>query len=358
MLITFLNNQYNLFSMYQLKQIPEDFLVREISSILPEKSGSYLYFRLTKKLRNTLDVIKEIARQLHLREKDIGFAGSKDKHAVTEQVISLAHAGKEKVLSLKIDNASFEFLGCGNKPISLGDLDGNYFEITIRNLEAKKYSLEKAEWAENYFDEQRFSRQNAAVGRHLLKKEFKQAAELINDDNFKGHLQKHQNDFVGALKILPIRMLRMYLNAYQSYLWNEAVAQYLKHNGNVVKEIGYSAGKLVFISNPKKFSGLQMPLIGFGTADLNLEPEIKAIISYLLEKEKLSYSDFIIRQIPELTLEGEMRPVFIKINNLEIDKEEKDELNPGKKKINISFSLPKGSYATMAVKKIMTEKEN
>jgi len=45
-----------------------------------------------------------------------------------------------------------------------------------------------------------------------------------------------------------------------------------------------------------------------------------------------------------------MRKMFVKINNLEIGKLEDDDLNNGMKKVKIKFSLPKGSYATIAVK--------
>ena len=58
--------------MYKLKQIPSDFIVKEIFDH-QETKGKYYYFLLTKENRNTLDVIKEIARKLNLKTKDIGF---------------------------------------------------------------------------------------------------------------------------------------------------------------------------------------------------------------------------------------------------------------------------------------------
>jgi TruD family tRNA pseudouridine synthase len=84
-------------AMYLLKQLPEDFVVIEIPSAKTEKQGKYLYFWMKKKGRNTLDVVKELARRLRIREKDIGFAGSKDKQAVTEQMISIAGMKKEEI---------------------------------------------------------------------------------------------------------------------------------------------------------------------------------------------------------------------------------------------------------------------
>src|SRR3989338_4425341 len=248
--------------MYKLKQIPEDFVVIEISSVQTEKQGKYFYFWLKKKGLNTLDVVKELARQLRIKEKDIGFAGSKDKHAVTEQMISINGVRKEEVEKVKIEGASLEFHGYGKTPISLGDLQGNKFEIIIRNLDDEK--IEKIDHLENYFDEQRFSEHNVEIGRYLLKKEFGKAVALIDEMKVRKYVEQKPTDSVGALKTLPGRQLRMYVNAYQSYLWNKTVAMYLEQKGKILKKIPYSAGELVFVANAKKFKDLKIPLVGFG----------------------------------------------------------------------------------------------
>ena len=69
--------------------------------------------------------------------------------------------------------------------------------------------------------------------------------DLINNDKSNEHLNKAKNDFIGALKKIPIRLLRFYINAYQSYLWNLTLANYLGENGKVIKELEYSLGKFV-----------------------------------------------------------------------------------------------------------------
>lgn len=314
--------------MYTIKAKPEDFIVQEKSNVKISE-GRYSYFKLTKKNRNTLDVVKELAKILNVKEKEIGFAGSKDKHAVTEQLISILNVKKEKVLKTNIENASFEFVGHGDKPISLGDLEGNYFEIVISDYEGE---ITPTNFCENYFDEQRFSKNNAKIGKHLIKKEFKEACDLIDNEKINRFLQQHQSDFIGALKKVPLRLLRMYVNSYQSYLWNEVVTKILSEK-NVLKEVNYSLGKFVFV---KKREYLQIPLIGFGSKEHETS-EIKT----LMIKENIKYKDFIIKQIPQLTLEGELRDVFIDVKNFKIE---------GNK---VSFFLPKGSYATMVVRKVV-----
>ena len=337
--------------MYKLKQIPEDFVVIEVPAVKTAQQGRYLYFWMKKKERNTLDAVKELARQLRLKEKDIGFAGSKDKHAVTEQIISLPGVNKEIVAGVKIEGVSLEFYSYGNQPVSLGDLQGNKFELVVRNLDDEK--IEKLKYVENYFDEQRFSLNNIKIGQHLLRKEFAKAVSLIDEVKVKRCLEQKPSDYVGALKTLPTRLLRMYVNAYQSYLWNKTVVIYLAQKGKVLKEVAYSGGVFVFVSDPEKFKDLQMPLIGFGHEDFN-DAEVQEIIDEIMKEEKISYADFIIKQIPELTLEGELRNVFVEVKDLKVGKKAKDELNSGKFKVKISFILSKGSYATMAIKKIIS----
>jgi tRNA pseudouridine13 synthase len=328
--------------MYILKQIPEDFIVTEITNIETKETGNVSYYWLEKKNYNTLDAVKTIAKQLNLKEKEIGFAGSKDKQAITKQLISIKRVKKEKVQSLELKDINLTFYGYGDNPISLGELTGNKFEIVIRNLE--NYKIEKTDFIENYFDEQRFSKHNVEIGRHLIKKEFKQAAELIDNFKVKEHLTKCQNDYVGAIKKLPIRLLRFYVNAYQSYLWNETLTKYLKDG----KKVKYSQGEFIF---SKEKLNLKIPLIGFASS---IPEELQPIINEIMQKEKLNCLDFVIKQIPELSLEGELRDAFIDVNDLIVSEEQEDELNIGKKKVKISFSLGKGSYATMVVRKIVS----
>jgi len=319
---------------YIIKQQPDDFIVKEISNVKVSGRGRYLYYRLKKKNRNTLDVVKELGKQLNVQEKNIGFAGSKDKHAVTEQVISILGEKKE----VNIDNVFLEFLGYGDEPVTLGDLEGNEFEIVVRNL--GDVNFKEINFVENYFDEQRFSSHNMEIGRSLVKKDFEKAVEMVEDSRLMEHISKYQNDFIGALKKIPLRLLKMYVHAYQSYLWNETVAGLLEG-----KEVEYSLGKFVFCDER---SNLEVPLIGFST-ELK---EAKEVVSKLMRKESLNFSDFVIKQIPELSMEGGMRKVCVDVKDFSFV-EGGDEFNLGKKKVTLKFYLPKGSYATMVVRKVL-----
>ncbi len=338
--------------MYQIKQIPTDFIVREVTTLKKTTWGSHTYILLKKKEKTTLDAVLELAKVLGLREKDIGFAGTKDRNATTQQYLSLKGVFTPQQLAITLAHAEISFVGYGEEPLSLGDLKGNNFEIVVRNLLEQKIKLISS--IPNYFDEQRFSEHNVEVGRHLIKKEFYQACELVDKQKFFDHVQKKGHDYVGFLKTFPLRLLRLYVNAYQSYLWNELVSKYLQMRGRVQKEVTYSEGRLVFVENNEMFSSFKIPLLGYLTDLDEISEDLKPLILEILTTENISLEDFIIRQIPTLSLEGEERNLIVFVADFTFSEFEDDDLHVGMKKVTLRFFLPKGSYATIVVKALFS----
>jgi len=308
--------------MYKIKQIPEDFFVKEISNVKIEKEGKYSYFLLRKKNWTTLAAVEKIANLLGVPARLVGFAGNKDKIAVTEQLCSVLGVAKDKIDSLKINGIETKFLGCGKKPISLGELEGNRFEIVVRNIDEKPKLIARFI---NYFGEQRFSEKNAEVGKAIVKRDFKKAAEILMKDEPKvsDYLSEHAGDYVGSLKRVNLKLLKLLVASYQSELWN----------------------KMAGAVSRKAKKNKKLPIIGFGTEE---SAEVKAILA----KEELTARDFVIREFPELSGEGGERELFAEAKELEMGKLEKDELNPDKKKIMLKFTLQKGSYATEFVRQL------
>ena len=347
--------------MVRIKQLPEDFIVTERPLVKPaEKTGAYLYFRLQKKERNTIDVIQQLAKILHVPEKKIGFAGSKDKQAVTTQVCSVTGISPQRLEQVNIPDVKITVLGYGADPISLGDLIGNTFTITVRDLKpAEVQQIQPVRFVPNYFDEQRFGERNIVIGKNIITKNFAEVVRLgVHTgqwNELKEYRKEHPSDAVGALRLLPSRLLRMYVNAYQSYLWNETVAEYLREKGNGAKEVKYRGGFFVFVDHPEKFASLQLPMVGFGSQEWETDTSVKQIIDHLLQKEGITRQDFIIPQLPELSLEGGLRSVMTEVKEMVIGTIENDELQKSKKKVTISFTLSKGSYATMVMKWMFSE---
>ena len=342
-----------------IKQTPEDFQVIEKANLPIKEKGGFSYWKLKKINMTTIDAIMSIARFLRFKEKYVGFAGTKDKKAVTEQFISIRGRKKDDLIGFKNKSCSLEFAGYGDAQLSLGDLLGNEFVITVRDLETKdieraigklnnnnnnnnknnnlnenKNNNEKNSDNRNndsnfkfinYFGEQRFSIKNTVIGKLLLKKKYKEALmEFSETGNYEivalDYLKEMPNDYVGALKKIPKTVLIMYIHAYQSLLWNEYAP--------LIEED-------------------EIPLLGFGTA---LNEKESLVINPIIKREEISLRDFINNSFPELSLDGSLRvkPVSTKIE-YEIDT---DELNKEKKKMIIKFFLPKGCYATELCKQL------
>ena len=129
---------------------------------------------------------------------------------------------------------------------------------------------------------------------------------------------------------------------------------YLKKKTEQFVEVKYAAGYLVFPD--EAIPDLEIPLLGF--EDLpKLDKDLTEILEILKKRENLSPQDFIIKQIPELSAEGELRKAFVEVKDFKIRNTEKDDLNQEKNKVTISFFLQKGSYATIVIKKIFSEEK-
>ncbi len=274
--------------MYKIKQIPEDFIVKEITGTELKDSGNYTYFILKKKNYTTEKAVSAIAHYLKTDRKNIGYAGSKDKNALTEQFISIKGQIKKENINLK--DIELIYKGKSDERISLGDLKGNEFIITVRNLNEKEIKLTSIQ-IPNYFDEQRFSKNNAEIGKSILKKDFKKAVDLILDNyskeknNFekdvKEYISRLPNDFIGAIKKVPKKIRMMYVHAFQSLIFNKTIAELIMSETKEYKKVDYSNGFFVFPD--KELNNIKIPIIGFGTEFK--DKKIKDISSALLKKE-------------------------------------------------------------------------
>ena len=94
-----------------IKDSPEDFVVDEVTNIKPKKSGDQVYVLLTKTNWTTQRAINAIARALRITKRRIGFAGTKDKRAVTSQVISIFKKTKEDIEKLKLADMELKEIG-------------------------------------------------------------------------------------------------------------------------------------------------------------------------------------------------------------------------------------------------------
>lgn len=155
----------------RLRCEPGDFVVEETLGFAPDGVGEHLFVRLRKTRANTAWVAGWLARAAGLQERDIGYAGRKDRHAVTTQWFSLPLGNRpEPAWPAEPGIEILETVRHGRK-LRRGALAGNRFRITLRDfqgdsgrLEARAAALRSA-GVPNYFGPQRFGRGGANIER-------------------------------------------------------------------------------------------------------------------------------------------------------------------------------------------------
>lgn len=313
--------------MVTIKKRPEDFIVTEIQEYELKQSGEYAIFLLHKTNYTTLAAINEIGKFLHIPAKKIGYAGLKDRCAITYQYISVPARFKEKLQTLTRDNITLTFQTFDDSPIYIGKLTANSFTIKVYDYTR----IEPRDFLINYFGEQRFSTHNHIIGRALLQKNFELAINLIQQtaESFLQRkiqfiLESQPNNYIGALQQLDGRHIKLYIHAYQSYIWNQTVEKYLESQSKSLDDLTH-----IFV-----------PLVGFDFNRNDTDVVLFDIISHLLEKDTITPRDFIFKSIKHIVCEGGKRQLCVPISNLTINEN------------TLSFTLPKGSYATEVIKQI------
>ena len=163
-----------------LRASEDDFRVDEIASYEPCGEGEHTYLRFEKRGMTTPYAISQIARVLKIQARDVGYAGMKDRHAVTTQTVSLPRVDPERVSAMEIPGLRVLAVTRHRNKLRTGHLRGNRFELRVRDLPdgvapALARALDIAEvigraGVPNYFGEQRFGREgdNAARARQWL----------------------------------------------------------------------------------------------------------------------------------------------------------------------------------------------
>ncbi len=363
---------------------------------VPENSEKLeqLHFDLEKINTDLTLALKIISRFLGCSQKRIGYAGLKDKRAITCQRISIWKPNIERLEKLNLRGIELRNGSWGKKRIELGDLKGNSFTITIRDIDLNEKELKKRinkcfkemkKGIPNYFGEQRFGGMRQIthlVGKQLVLGNIKKAVMLYltypnekeeneikkarknlkKTKNFKQalkdmpvkqkyeramlqHLSIHPKDFTGAFAKIPKKMRFLFTHAYQSYIFNEII------NKRFETGIGLGLQK----GEPEE-KGIPVGLLP-GYESSFSKGKIGKLEKEILKKEKVSFKDFKLKKLAECSSKGHRKEIVLFPKKLKIVKIDEDEFFEKKLKCVISFELDKGAYATAVVKEILKQKE-
>jgi tRNA pseudouridine13 synthase len=218
-----------------------------------------------------------------------------------------------------------------------------------------------------------------------VRRDFRDTGDLEKAyDDFPRNLQYERNminylidnpkDYEGCIKTLPFDLIKLLISSYQSYLFNKMLSIRVEkgfplfkpvngdvisilddYNGNIT-QVKYIFGKSydTYLNKALKFNraAIITPIIGIYT-NLDEFPLMKLLYKEIAEQENLKKNIFNNKIIMRKEFKGSIRPTTAKPISLKILDFSEDELNPGRYKIKIEFSLLKGTYATMLIREIM-----
>ncbi|MDN7023910.1 tRNA pseudouridine(13) synthase TruD [Methanoculleus sp. FWC-SCC1] len=388
----------------RLRAEPEDFIVEEIPREYGD-AGSHLLVRLTKKNWELQRAVKEIAKRLGISHRRIGWAGTKDKNAVTSQIISIYNVTPEAVEAVRLTDITLTVVGRAPEPLALGALEGNRFAIVIRDCDrtclaerVERVTGTVAEGIPNYYGVQRFGVARPVthrVGEHILQGDYAGAVTLYVGAACPGeaeaaqrvrsrftetgdvhealatypvqmtyeramlhHLAAHPDDYAGALQQLPPKLLSLLVSAFQSYLFNCALSRRLDEGHTLSDPI--PGDRLLFANGREDIATernlrtavqhlsrgrCRIALFIPGAEPAAVHGRMDEILQEILARREINRESFKeASRFVQMRYSGALRPIAL---STEVDAGVSDDT------VTLRFTLPPGHYATTVCREYM-----
>jgi tRNA pseudouridine13 synthase len=383
----------------RLKQRPEDFSVTESWRFDPAPRGAWFVYLMDKQKLSTFEAVERLCARAGVQPSDVSYCGLKDKQGRTTQLVAV----RGKQVELQEPDLRLKPLGRTAEPLSADNTTSNRFAVTVRDLGEDDLSRLPASVAEvqrigvvNYFDSQRFGSLKHGQGflvKDLMRGDAEAAlrnylarpSELDRSDDarVKGFWKEHwgewglRNPYPGAERYAPVlRWLRLHPDdhlgaflrteprwralqvfSYQSWLWNEGVKQYLRATVGVERLVSlrYQAGTLLFpraldADQARLLRGRSFPLLAPATRFD--DPVVERAALSVLRREDMTLDSLRVPGAPQIHFEPEDRALLVIPGKLRVGEALPDELNRGRSRVNVAFTLPPGAYATLVVKRL------
>jgi tRNA pseudouridine13 synthase len=337
---------------FLFRQSADDFIVDELPMERDHGSGGYLIVKVQKQNLTTTEMLKLIEAETHCHT--IGYAGLKDKAATTTQYLSMPLAFSKALENFKHPQVKILEGFRSRGKIGLGDLEGNRFfirlkQVTPESAQRLQELLDEImrQGMPNYFGYQRFGRES-------------------------GNFEKAREVAQGEIEIRDRRMQRLLSSAYQSYLFNDWLARRIRISkamqGMDIEALAQHYG----LSKPEAQQLLNQPgLFRVLPGDIMLDQktrkwvnvtdlqairkpyrERKLVPTGLLPGKKAwrakALAGSIEREFDDMTViaSGDRRPAWVYPAGIrwEYIKEEGF--------FELSFTLPKGAYATVLLENL------
>jgi tRNA pseudouridine13 synthase len=366
----------------KIRSSPDDFFVSEILdprtlSNISQKDG-YAVYKLKKHGIDTNHALSEIFKIHGLRLKALGL---KDASATTEQFVCDTSNSKSPE-KFSTNRYELKRIGFVSKPLTKKDMIGNHFDIKIQDADFIKIgNFKEYDKILNFFGYQRFGSKRPVshlIGKAILQNDFEQAIHLLlsfsseydsvennkirkmleDKSNFSKALKEippqmdlerivlnemvQHGNVLKAIRAIPLSLRRFFVQAFQSYVFNCVVSQAFNYGeelfspkeGDVCYDKKNNLGR--YQNDPDQ--RLAIPLVGYSYSKKN---RFDYQISKVLEKEEIRARDFFSKEMQEVSSEGGFRQSTIKCESFSVNG------------LLVSFTLSRGSYATILLREIM-----
>jgi tRNA pseudouridine13 synthase len=383
----------------RLKQRPEDFSVTESWRFDRDPRGEWFVYLMDKQKLSTFEAVDRVCARARVSPAEVSYCGLKDKQGRTTQLLAV-HG---KPVEMQEPDLRLKPLGRTAAPLSAENTTSNRFAVTVRDLGEEDLGKIPGAVAEvqrigvvNYFDSQRFGSLKHGQGflvkdlmrgdaEAALRNTLARPSDLDRSDDarvkafWKEHwgewhlrnpypgaeryapvlrwLRLHPQDFLGAFLRTEPRWRALQVFAYQSWLWNEGVKAYLRQVVGIPRlaSIRYQAGTLLFPraldqAAARTLEEKTFPLLA-PTSRIEDEAVRRAALS-VLEREDMTLESLRVPGAPQIHFDPEERPIMVVPGKLRVGEARPDELNRGRMRVNVAFTLPPGSYATLVVKRL------
>ncbi|MBI1901340.1 MAG: tRNA pseudouridine(13) synthase TruD [Planctomycetia bacterium] len=382
----------------KLKRRPEDFAVEELSDLSPAE-GPFALYKLTKRSLGTPEAIDAVLRRWDVQRRRASFGGLKDKHALTTQFLTIHHGPRR---NLTQTNLELVYLGQIPRPFTPADIRANRFSIVLRDLSpaAAAKGQEAARQiathgVPNYFDEQRFGslgKSGEFIALPWCKGDYKHALWLAladpndhdrpEDRQQKELLREHwgnwptlrsklgksaageivarlvdrPTDFRGALARIDVDLRGLYLAAFQSFLWNKLLSEFLRSElpAETLFDVAIGPNVVAFYRTlpAERREPLLAAILPLPSARQKVpEGPLKELYDRVVTSAGLAAREIRVKYPRDSFFSRGQRSAICVPMNLQTAAAD-DDLYLDRRKLNVSFDLARGSYATIVVKRL------
>ncbi len=385
-----------------MRSVAQDFRVEEaVHGLEVSKEWSpesYPLYRVEKRSIDTLHMAEELGEALKSR---LAFAGLKDKRAVAVQYVTPTTTKSLRPALVVRDRFRAELVGFVRRPLSRGMVHGNRFAVVLRQccpeMPARieeTFALAGFGRIPNFYGVQRFGAQGAGtheIGREIVKGDFECAVRVLltkrrpgDDDGaaqaraamaegrysearsmlpvhqdvermVAGRLARRPLDWIGAIRAVPLKLRRLYVEAYQSFLFNRSLSAAMKRGLDIAKRVdgdnwcvpsedGLAVGPVRGVRDAAPANSVPMlQLVGFAYRDYG--SRFDSCVEEVMAEEGISAKEFYVKEMQEVSAEGGFRRTHLVVRDQE------SRWDGGTAEVR--FTLARGQYATTLLREVV-----